>query len=370
MPDFISLFILELNNKKTLINELLLKRGLKERPYIEKFFNNIWHKLSEFYQYTRNHIFAVDASQRTLFFSLGPYLLITQALAIGSNNYEKALVSLDPIPGSTPENQLNVIRDLIMQDLEITLASQIIKDHAYPLTLFIDGSLLSRISYLLRYTGSLEEEKYRNLTYKVLTKTLELINICKERNINLISISKSSRNTFFLQILSLDYPKIEEELPYKPTDVELLNTFSTGTGYTTPLLIGAEMGLGHKQLEILERDPKIQDILSNTPAFYTFYVRLFPRDQFLRIDFPAYMVKDFSPILSINYYWGREVNIDFILGLLKDNYISPEIYQTPLYLVDRTVRIKREPDLERYIMILKREFPGIIELDRSQGRFY
>lgn len=370
MPDFISLFISELNKKKPYLNELLIKKGLKERPYIEEFIKNIWHNFSKLYNHSKNPIYAVDASQRTLSFSLGPYLLITQALAIGSQGYERASVSIEPILGSTSEAQLNLIRDLIMQDLEIQLALQITRENPYPLTLLIDGSILSRISYLLRYIGILEEEKYKNLAYNVLINTLELIDLCKKNNVTLISISKSSRNTFFLQIISIDNPKINEELPYKPTDTELLSVFTTETGYTTPLLIGAEIGLGHKQLEIIEKDSNLQNKLNNTPAFYTFYIRLFPRDQFLRIDFPAYIVDDNSSILSVNYYWGKNVSIDNIIALLKENCINPEIYQTPLYLVDRIVRIRREPDLERYILILKKEFPGVIEIDRSQRRFY
>lgn len=370
MPDFISLFISELNKKKPLLSELLIKKGLKERPYIEEFIKNLWHSLPESYNYLKNQIFAVDASQRTLSFSLGPYLLITQALAIGSQGYEKALVSIEPILGSTSETQLNLVRDLIMQDLEIQLALQIVKDNPHPLSLLVDGSILSRISYLLRYIGILEEEKYKNLAFNVLTNTLELINLCKKNSVNLISISKSSRNTFFLQIMSIDNPKINEEIPYKPTDTELLTVFTTDTGYTTPLLIGAEIGLGHKQLELIEKDLNIQNMLNSTPAFYTFYIRLLPRDQFLRIDFPGYMVNDDSSILSVNYYWGKNLNVDNIIALLKENCINSEIYQTPLYLVDRIVRIRREPDLERYILILKKEFPGVIEIDRSQRRFY
>jgi len=130
------------------------------------------------------------------------------------------------------------------------------------------------------------------------------------------------------------------------------------------------MGLGHKQLEIIEKNSDLQKVLSNTQAFYTFYIRLMPRDQLLRIDFPANIVGEKANILSVNYFWGKDINMAQILGILKKNCVNSKIYQTPLYFVDQIVRIKREPDLERYLMILKKEFPGFIELDRSQGRFY
>ncbi|MCX7720381.1 MAG: DNA double-strand break repair nuclease NurA [Dictyoglomus thermophilum] len=369
MPDFISLFISEIKKKRPILEELLLKRSLSDKSFVSEFIGKIWNKLSDSYQFTNKPTFAVDASQRTLSFSLGPYLIITQALAIGSNGYEKALVSLEPVWGSIPETQLGLLRDLLMQDLEIRLALQIIKENKASLRLFIDGSLLSRISYLLRYLHSFEDENYKNLAREVLMKTLDLINSSKN-NVDIISISKSSRNTFLFQILSLDNPDIDKTTPYKPTDSEILSIFTSEPGYTTPLLIGAEMGLGHKQLEIIEKDPDLQNILNNSPAFYTFYIRLMPRDQFLRIDFPANMVGEKSSILSVNYFWGKDINIDQILGVLRENCVNTKIYQTPLYFADQIVRIKREPDLERYIMILKTEFPGIIELDRSQGRFY
>ncbi|ACK42896.1 MULTISPECIES: DNA double-strand break repair nuclease NurA [Dictyoglomus] len=369
MPDFISLFISEIKKKKPLLEELLIKRGLNERPYIAEFIEKIWNNLSDTYDFTKKPTFAVDASQRTLSFSLGPYLIITQALAIGSNGYEKALVSIEPVVGSIPENQLGLLRDLLMQDLEIKLALQIVKENYPPFILLIDGSLLSRISYLLRYLHSFEDENYINLAYNVLMNTLDLINASKN-GIDLISISKSSRNTFFFQILSIDNPDIEKNISYKPTDSEILSIFTWEPGYTTPLLIGAEMGLGHKQLEIIEKNSDLQKVLSNTQAFYTFYIRLMPRDQLLRIDFPANIVGEKANILSVNYFWGKDINMAQILGILKKNCVNSKIYQTPLYFVDQIVRIKREPDLERYLMILKKEFPGFIELDRSQGRFY
>lgn len=369
MPDFISLFISEIKKKKPLLEELIIKRGLSERPYIAEFIEKIWNKLSDTYDFTKKPTFAVDASQRTLSFSLGPYLIITQALAIGSNGYEKALVSIEPVVGSIPENQLGLLRDLLMQDLEIKLALQIVKENHPPFILLIDGSLLSRISYLLRYLHSFEDENYINLAYNVLMNTLDLINASKN-DIDLISISKSSRNTFLFQILSIDNPEIEKNISYKPTDSEILSIFTSEPGYTTPLLIGAEMGLGHKQLEIIEKNSDLQKVLSNTQAFYTFYIRLMPRDQLLRIDFPANIVGEKANILSVNYFWGKDINMAQILGVLRENCVNSKIYQTPLYFVDQIVRIKREPDLERYLMILKKEFPGFIELDRSQGRFY
>jgi len=229
MPDFISLFISEIKKKKPLLEELLIKRGLNERPYIAEFIEKIWNNLSDTYDFTKKPTFAVDASQRTLSFSLGPYLIITQALAIGSNGYEKALVSIEPVVGSIPENQLGLLRDLLMQDLEIKLALQIVKENYPPFILLIDGSLLSRISYLLRYLHSFEDENYINLAYNVLMNTLDLINASKN-GIDLISISKSSRNTFFFQILSIDNPDIEKNISYKPTDSEILSIFTWEPG--------------------------------------------------------------------------------------------------------------------------------------------
>jgi len=370
MPEFISLFIEELNRKKEKINNLFFKKDIKDRSFFINFIETIWHKIPESLQSNNHKIFAIDASQRTLSFSLGPYLLLTQGLAIGTEGYEKATISLDPIPASISENQLGWIRDLIMQNIEAKLAIEIIEEITPPFILFIDGSILSRISYLLRYINLIEEELYKDLALNALKTTIDLILKSKKKNIELISISKSSRNTFFFQILSIDHPELKEELPYIPIDAEFLNIISWEPGYSTPLLIGAEMGLGHSQRDLIEKDPNLQILLKDIPAFITFYVRLIPRDQILRIDIPNYLVGDSTTLLQVNYHWEKDVNIDNILAILKENCINSQIYQTPLYLVDKIVRIKKTPDLERYIMILKKEFPGILELDRSQRRFF
>ncbi len=369
MPDFISLFIEEVNRKKPKLNELFFKEKVKEDTALFEFIKNLWNDLPESFSHNGKNLYAIDASQRMLSFALGPYLFISQGLAIGSNGYEKAMLSLEPVHSSILENHLAWIRDILMQDIEIKLALKIVEEENPPFILFLDGSLLSRLSYLIRYI-TFEIIEYQKLTQEVLDNTIKLINLAKEKKIELISISKVSRNTFLYQIFSIDHPEVKDKFPYPPTDSEILSIFTSTPGYSNPLLTGGERVLGNKQMEILDINKELKNSISKLPAFATFYVRLLPKDQVLRIDIPAYMIDDKSTLLSIDFQWLKDVDINSVLSILNDNCVSSQIYQTPLYLVDKVVRIKREPDLERYLMILRREFSDLLELDKSQRRFY
>jgi len=367
MPDFTTLFIEELSKKKKDLLRILSKDFLNIEESFKNYFKNHWHPLIE-----NNFIlpiFAIDASQRILSLAFGPYLILSQGLAIGDKNYEKVKVNIEAIPGYVSHNQLENISDLILQNIEMDLALQIIEDNEKDYAIFIDGSLSSRISHLI-YLYSIDLGDFNFLREDVLRKTIKIVQLSKERDLLLVSISKISRDTFLSQILLESEGKVIESKIY-PTDTELISyLIPHDTGFSTPLLLGGKRILGKKQWEIIENNPNISELLKDLDSFVNLYIRLLPQDQPLRIDFPAYIIKRNQAFLNTDYEFIRADEIEFLISLINNSCGGIKVYQTHLYLVDQLVRLRREPDLDRYMMILEKELGTPLPLDRSQRRFF
>ncbi|MGB9857658.1 MAG: DNA double-strand break repair nuclease NurA [Dictyoglomaceae bacterium] len=367
MPDFTSLFLEEIRKKKNKLLNILAWDSLKLEESFGNYFKNHWHPLFE--EDFNLPSYAVDASQRILSLAFGPYLVISQGLILGKDNYENAQVNIEALPGSISHNQLEHISDIILQKIEVSLALEVVEKENPPYVLFIDGSLSARISHII-YLLSMDLGDYNTLTYEVFEKTLRLIELSKKKGIYLISISKISRDTFLSQIILESEGKTIESKLY-PTDTELISfIIPYEPGFSTPILLGGKRSLGKKQLEIVGNKPKIKEMLENTNAFVNFYIRLIPQDQPLRVDFPCYLVNREDSFLPTDYQILPQIDIRGIISLIKNNCAGINVYQTHLYLVDKLVRIKREPDLERYRLILEKELGKPLPLDRSQRRFF
>ncbi|MCX7845733.1 MAG: DNA double-strand break repair nuclease NurA [Dictyoglomaceae bacterium] len=366
MPDFISLFLEEIRRKKDKLLAILNWNNINEESF-GRYFESHWHSFSE--QEFNLPSFAVDASQRVLSLSFGPYLIISQGLILGRNNYEDAKVNIEALSGSLSQNQLEHISDIILQDIEMELALKVLEREKPPYVLFIDGSLSARISHII-YLLSLDLGDYNFLTFEVLEKTLRLIKLSKEKRIYLISISKISRDTFLSQIILESQGKTIES-KYYPTDTELISLIIPHkAGFSTPILLGGKRSLGKKQMEIIESKPHIKKLLEDITAFVNLYLRLIPNDSPIRVDFPCYLIEREDSFLSLDYQILPQADLRDIISLIRNNCAGINVYQTNLYLVDRLVRIKRTPDLERYRFILEKELGKVLPLDRSQRRFF
>lgn len=366
MPDFISLFLEEIERKKDKLLTFLNWDYIKEELF-EGFFESHWHPFPD--EEFNLPSYAVDASQRILSLAFGSYIIISQGLTLGRDNYEDAKVNIEALPGSISQNQLEHISDIILQNVEMDLALRVLEKEKPPYVLFIDGSISSRISHII-YLLSMDLGDYNSLTLEVLEKTLKLINLSKKKGIYLISISKISRDTFLSQIISESKGTIIKS-KYYPTDTELISfIIPHKTGFSTPILLGGKRSLGKKQMEIIETKTPIKEQLENISAFVNLYLRLIPNDSPLRIDFPCYLIGREDSFLSLDYQILPQVELKGIISLIKNNCAGINVFQTHLYLVDKLVRIKREPDLERYRFILERELGKVLPLDRSQRRFF
>lgn len=367
MPDFTSLFLEEIKKKKDKLLNILARDSTKLEESFGNYFKNHWHPLLE--EDFDLPSYAVDASQRILSLAFGPYLIISQGLILGKNNYENTQVNIEALPGSISQNQLEHISDIILQNIEMNLSLEVVEKENPPYVLFIDGSLSARISHLI-YLLSMDLEDYNTLTYEVFEKTLKLIELSKKKGIYLISISKISRDTFLSQIILESEGKNIESKLY-PTDSELISlVIPYEPGFSTPILLGGKRSLGKKQIEIINNEPRIKDMFKNINAFINLYIRLIPQDQPLRVDFPCYLINKEDSFLFTDYQILPQIDIRGIISLIRNNCGGINIYQAHLYLVDKLVRIKREPDLERYKLILEKELGKALPLDRSQRRFF
>src|SRR5260221_5498624 len=224
-----------------------------------------------------------------------------------------------------------------MRSLELDLALKFVESGEGH-TLILDGSLYAELPYLLY---RLAIGGYEDLPLKVLEQYLELFDLCQKREVLLLGISKSARSAVLGQALLDGSRSLASLVPQQPdsgtskpveadvqedvevsrgdsvngknqrrgmrsgmnglpTDGELMHRWTKGAGLTDPVLLGSssfgragviadEKLTARIQQVLLEPQPspelqRVLDRLSNAPAIGTFYIRLAPGDDALRVD--------------------------------------------------------------------------------------
>ena len=300
-----------------------------------------WHPFEP--ENTRNmdqsisQVAAVDGSRAIRALSSGADWVIAQALLIGPNGLRKSAVDTILLRGEIERPAVDRCAALLMRSLELDLALKFVESGDGHI-LILDGSLYAELPYLLY---RLAIGGYEDLPLKVLEQYLELFDLCQRREVLLLGISKSARSAVLGQALLDGSRSLASLVPQQPdsgtskpleadaqedvevsrgdsvngknqrrgmrsgmnglpTDGELMHRWTKGAGLTDAVLLGsssfgragviADEKLTARIQQVLlepQLSPDLQrvlDRLSNAPAIGTFYIRLAPGDDALRVD--------------------------------------------------------------------------------------
>lgn len=331
----------------------------------------------------RLRVGAVDGSQAIRSLNIGADWIVAQALLIGPDGLREAAGETRIVRGDVGSPRVDRYASLLMRSLELRLALEFAR-HKQGNMLLIDGSLYSDLPYLL-YNLDLAIGGYENLPRKVLANYLDLFEFCQQAHILLLGISKSTRSTVFGKTL------LEENDPIGdlPSDGELLYRWTEGCGLTSPVLLGSAsfgqniasragffpLNDAFPGASIPDTNPPndryLLERLQVAPAIGTFYARLAPGDDVLRIDALASAFGHSQlHLLDFEHELIEHEAALPIVGHLLDQYGGFSVYNAALYVVDREVRLHAETVDHVYLPILRSQLGSHIQYDRSTRRFF
>jgi hypothetical protein len=114
----------------------------------------------------------------------------------------------------------------------------------------------------------------------------------------------------------------------------------------------------------------LQERLLAAPAIGTFYVRLAPDEDVLRVDALAPTFgRDDLHLLEFDHTIVPYTTALPIVRYLSGEYGGPSVYNAALYVVDREVRLHSATVDRVYLSILRRQLGYPVQYDRSTRRF-
>lgn len=407
-------FLASLSNTPSDEIENLLAKGMQAHwhPFESKKIQNMVQNIS--------NVAAVDGSRAIRALSSGADWVIAQALLIGTNGRRVFAADTLVLRGEIERPAVDRCAALLMRSLELDLAVKYV-ERGEGRTLILDGSLYADLPYLLY---RLAIRGYEDLPLKVLEQYLELYDLCQKRDVLLLGLSKSARSAVLGQALldesrsqassllqqpdpdilkpleadvSEDVEASSNNLIYGksqrpginglPTDGELLYRWTQGIGLTDPVLLGSssfgragivadkKLTSQIKQASLLDPQlsPDLQQALgrlSNAPAIGTFYIRLAPGDDALRVDALASTFgRDDLRLLGFTRtlipYTSALPLVQYLLG----EYGGLSVYHAALYVVDKEVRLRAATVDHVYLSVLRRQLGHPVQYDRSTRRF-
>jgi hypothetical protein len=404
MPAFTEKFIAELKAQRGHFDRVFssdLYTTLEERlaPRLQA----AWHPLSPIpnSQFpSQNSIFAIDGSEATRNFSNASWLLICQGLLLGPE-LEIPSLQLRLVPGNVPSAVTDSYSSRLMRWVELRLAL----DHIGLLagqTLILDGSLYSTLPHLLYPLEALKGQggctDDTDLPIRLLEAYLDLFDACRQQDILLLGISKTTQDrvlTHTLIHLPDDMDRISVDMADHlelepdsriPPDAEALDRWTDGPGYSSPVLLGLYSFGRFRETLLSEPDriveafagcsgysrSRLLDIverLQRAPAIATSHVRFAGGEDCIRVDVPAYAIGCEDRLLDLSSGIGPVEPLDPILRLLQSCYGGPNVYNAPLYAVDKQVRLSNDVVDGAFLSILRSVVRPDIKYNRSARRF-
>jgi len=371
---------------------------------------------------TLSQVAAVDGSRAIRALSSGADWVIAQALLIGPNGLRKSAVDTCLLRGEIERPTVDRYAALLMRSLELDLTLKFVEGGDGD-TLILDGSLYADLPYLLY---RLAIRGYEDLPLRVLEQYLDLFDLCQKHGVLLLGISKSARSAVLGHALLDGNRSLVSSIPQQPdsisrpleadvqedaelfrgasvngknqprgmrsgrnglpTDGELMHRWTKGAGLTDPVLLGsssfgrAGVIAGEKltariQQAVLEQHltPDLRQLLerlSIAPAIGTFYIRLAPGDDALRVDALAstFGRNDLRLLGFTRTLVPYTTALPLVQHLLGD-YGGFSVYNAALYVVDKEVRLHSATVDHIYLSVLRRQLGQPIQYDRSTRRF-
>lgn len=364
---------------------------------------------------------AVDGSRAIRSLNNGADWVIAQALLLGPDGLRLSAGDTHLLRGDVERPEVDRYASLLMRSLELELALKFVQE-GYGNLLLLDGSLYADLPYLL-YTLAIES--HEDLPLKVLGQYLDLFDLCQQQDVLLLGIAKRTRSKVFGRALlekskamyhkARSHPDVlpeeEQEIgteeaagdhrtsalatgaePWLPSDGELLHRWTEGCGLTDPVLLGsasfghtsarrvAQLATRVKQAQthptsiqnpLQERLSPLQQRLLAAPAIGTFYARLAPGDDVLRVDALASTFgRGDLHLLAFAQDVATHTTALPIIHYLLGDYGGLAVYNAALYVVDQEVRLHAATVDHIYLPILRSQLGHTIRYDRSTRRFF
>jgi hypothetical protein len=383
--NFINEFIEVIEKRRGEFKPLL--SGSKELNEIEVSLRNHlqihWHNnISPRKNFERE--FSVDSSSASRTLANGIDFFIIRALMIGSDRTEHKHLKFEMLKGirdSTIASTFErILRDLIEVEIVVNNCEKLNDS-----LVMIDGNLYGRFTHLLK---QLYLKGWESLPLRLFESMQNLFDICAEKNIILVGVSKFSKTRVFCSALlsELGIPITDPDY----LDVELLYRWKQGeVGFTTPLLLGEyafvdevramhsepesyrERYFGNIPRELQHWGTKIIQKVPLAPAIIMFHLIPSRFEQPLRVDIPANCLGLLDKIMDVSPYRFLEPEIvQPVVQQLVEDWGGTDVYNALLYVVDQEVRLGREVVDSVYRSVLGRELDAPIMYDRNTRRFY
>lgn len=308
---------------------------------------------------------AVDGSIRRMGLSDGAELVVVQALALGDDGVAVPRVAVELLPPSVPRATAARFADLLLQRAELELAGAVADEAPPGATLLLDGALYGRLPQLYPLPMPEEFDALARLPDAIIAAYARLVETARRRELLLVALSKTSREAAHAA-LWLAADGIPTPLPDGVTDGALIARRTGGAaGVSTPVRLGSRGFTGGS--EDLLRRPEI----GGGPAIASCFVRLSELDDPLRLDAPAFLCGDPTPLAAIDgdlLPGGPAAMAEVVAAVLADHG-GPEVYHSLLYAVDREVRLRRDTAVGVYLPLVSRLLGVELRLDRSERRF-
>lgn len=344
-------------------------------------------------------VLAVDSSSMRVSTANGGVFYVVRALGVARGARYRDLIADFDYVSDTLEESTVISRK--MEWLEHKVALRALEDGFSGYILF-DGSIYGRVVHVPLETGFARDRAFMLDYFETL---LELLELCRRAEVQIIGMSKESRTSFFREFLlmklalslkdelglseaeivdllslALDNKRtalrkleseysgtqlemIVEELISKKPDFQLILEFAECAGYTTPLLLGAsarwrraarqilrdpetyvrtQFPLCSRSEEFVDRAVEVVKKIPKMPAIVSFHLLPSLNDTPMRIDIPAWQLGTDRTLLEVGWPEVANADVSEILSLLSAGYCGPENYNIWLKAADDGVKLSRE----------------------------
>ena len=333
---------------------------------------------------------AVDGTSHAVQLHNGAHFIMAVAAAYGPDYCRDERADMEILPARYDDGQASSARDLLMRSLEAFTAMQAAaclsdRGEAQRGVLWVDGSLYADLAHM---AGAPEKVRWGagiERAGKLLEATAALFSHAERSGLWVVGIGKTQRAGFLFDALTSLPPALSTAGPSggadegievdggRPADGELLATMPIGWSWPV-VLDGRRFPL---------TSGLARDLLGGCPAIVSTYVRPHAADLPLRIDVPVSALGLDDRLLPAEGVQGSSArawpawlpNPELMRPAVQAAlaaYGGMNVYNAPLYAVDRLVRLPRRELELRYLPVCEKVAglqPGSLNINRGRRRF-
>jgi len=391
MPEFLHLFVNQIKAE-------FIKDVFEPKIELSELFERNWINTTFESKKVPYEILAIDSSSQHEMLPWEGIFYVVRALGISKGKkYRDLFSSIEVSPNTAVEPYL-MSRKREWIEHKVALKAL---DEGFSGYILLDGSIYGREVHLPFETDFSND---RDFMIRYFETFLRLIEICKEKKIWLIGLSKESRSSFFSEFLLLNFALeikneiglnekgiielfsevldnkyqalkkvrnmnneklniLVEELLSKRPDFALILRYAQKTGYTAPLLLGASSRWRREVKQILDNPEAFLNShfpvcsqneefiknakgvitkISDLPAIISFHILPSLNDTPIRVDVPAWCFGLDDKLFDIG--WPKKVNVDIsdVLEIISAGYFGPENYNVWLKAAHDGVKLSSE----------------------------